>query len=161
MPSTNLKPSEPWPHVDQSPNRKGMQCVQGILNFKPNGPKDGGLIVAKGSHKLNEQFFKMHPEVRERPTWGPADWFGFSDEEVSWFTERGCEMVKVCAEPGDLILWDSRTMHHNTVPETQNVRAVMYICYTPASFASPEDLEKKAGYYKQRLGTVGHNTSVR
>lgn len=30
----------------------------------------------------------------------------------------------------------------------------MYICYTPASFASQEDREKKASYFKQRYGTV-------
>jgi len=30
----------------------------------------------------------------------------------------------------------------------------MYICYTPASFASEEDREKKASYFKQRYGTV-------
>jgi hypothetical protein len=30
----------------------------------------------------------------------------------------------------------------------------MYICYTPASFASKEDIEKKASYFKDRYGTV-------
>ena len=119
----NHPPSEPWPHVDQSPKRKGMQCVQGILNLAPNGLNDGGLIVLKGSSKLNELFFKTH-ETKER-TWGPADWFGFQKDEVNWFIERGCEVVKVCADPGDLILWDSRTMHYNVLPESQNTRAVM------------------------------------
>jgi hypothetical protein len=30
----------------------------------------------------------------------------------------------------------------------------MYICYTPASFAKEDDVEKKADYFKQRYGTV-------
>lgn len=124
LPMTERPVSEPWPHVDQSPLRKGMQCVQGILNLAPNGPKDGGLIVVKGSSKLNEQFFKSH-EVIGRKTWGSTDWFGFQQEEVDWFLNRGCEMVKVCAEPGDLLLWDSRTIHYNVLPESQNTRAVM------------------------------------
>jgi hypothetical protein len=59
-----------------------------------------------------------------------------------------------CGLPADLILWDSRQIHYNKVPSTQNVRAVMYICYTPASFASKEDIEKKASYFKDRYGTV-------
>ncbi|GME45934.1 hypothetical protein GTA08_BOTSDO08007 [Neofusicoccum parvum] len=153
IPATDRPASEPWPHVDQSPLRKGMQCVQGILNFAPNGPKDGGLIVVKGSSKLVDLFFKTH-DVKGRETWGPADWFGFQQEEVDWFLSRGCEVVKVCAEPGDLVLWDSRTVHYNVLPETQNTRAVMYICYTPAAFASAEDLEKKSALFKQRVGTT-------
>lgn len=153
IPATDCPASEPWPHVDQSPLRKGMQCVQGILNFARNRPHDGGLIVVKGSSKLNEQFFKSH-DVHGRKTWGPADWFGFEQKEVDWFLERGCEVVKVCAEPGDLILWDSRTVHWNVMPESQVTRAVMYICYTPASFASSEDLEKKSALFKQRIGTT-------
>lgn len=30
----------------------------------------------------------------------------------------------------------------------------MYICYTPASFASKKDLEEKALYFKERVGTT-------
>jgi hypothetical protein len=100
LPSPDLKPSTPWPHVDQNPNRKGMQCVQGILNLAPNGPDDGGLVVLKGSHRQNEAFFKTHPETEGAGTWGSADWHGFNEEEVSWFQSRGCEEVKVCAGPG-------------------------------------------------------------
>lgn len=55
-----------WPHVDQSPRRRGLQCVQGLLNLAPNGPRDGGLIVLRGSSLLNEAFFKAHPGAGER-----------------------------------------------------------------------------------------------
>ncbi|RDW79243.1 putative phytanoyldioxygenase [Aspergillus mulundensis] len=149
-----LPPTEPWPHVDQSPLRKGMQCVQGILNFAPNGPKDGGLLVMKGSSKLMPEFFEAHPEVIGRQTWGSSDWFGFDEEEVKWFTDRGCELLKVCADPGDVILWDSRTMHHNCVPTSQNLRAIVYACYTPAAFAQPDILRQKAEFFDQRMGTT-------
>ena len=123
----NTKPTgtQPWPHVDQSPKRKGMQCVQGIINLAPNGPKDGGLLCMKGSQNITEEFFETHPEVMERGTWGSADWFGFNEDEVKWFADRGCETVKVCAGPGDLILWDGRTVHFNCIPETRNIRSVI------------------------------------
>ena len=124
LPVASSTLEEPWPHVDQSPNRKGLQCVQGILNFAPNGPKDGGLVVMRGSHKLNEKFFGTH-KVVGRKTWGPDDWFPFEQSEVAWFKEKGCELIKVCAEPGDLILWDSRTVHYNVLPESMNVRALI------------------------------------
>lgn len=123
LPTKDREPVKAWPHVDQSPLRRGLQCVQGILNLTTNGPKDGGLIVLKGSSALNESFFKTHDTERE--TWGPADWFGFTPEEVDWFKDRGCTAVKVCAEPGDLILWDSRTVHYNCLPESDAVRSVL------------------------------------
>ena len=54
----------------------------------------------------------------------------------------------------DLILWDSRQIHYNKVPSSGKLRAVMYVCYTPASFASSKDLEEKALYFKERVGTT-------
>lgn len=133
---TTLPQTQPWPHIDQSPLREGMQCVQGILNFAPNGPQDGGLLVMKGSTKLMPEFFKTHSGTIGRETWGPSDWFGFDEGEVKWFEERGCEIHKVTAEAGDLILWDSRTMHFNCVPSTQNVRAVVCEYSSPIQVVS-------------------------
>lgn len=66
LPHPDRQPNAAWPHVDQSPKRKGLQCVQGLLNLAPNGPRDGGLIVLKGSSLLNEAFFKAHPGSGER-----------------------------------------------------------------------------------------------
>ncbi|KAJ5373312.1 hypothetical protein N7517_005318 [Penicillium concentricum] len=133
---------------------EGMQCIQGILNFPPNGPQDGGLLVMEGSKRLLPEFFKTHSGTIGCPTWGPSDWFGFDESEVKWFEERGCEIHKVTAEPGDLILWDSRTMHFNCVPSTQNLRAIIYACYTPASFATPDVLQQKGENFDQRIGTT-------
>jgi ectoine hydroxylase-related dioxygenase (phytanoyl-CoA dioxygenase family) len=130
LPSSSQTPSQPWPHVDQSPSRVGLQCVQGILNFAPNGPQDGGLIVLKGSHLLNKEFFSTH-DILGRKTWGPDDWFGFDESEISWFEEKGCSIHKVCVEPGDLILWDSRTIHYNVLLESQNLRALICSYHRP------------------------------
>lgn len=66
LPHAERQTNAAWPHVDQSPKRKGLQCVQGLLNLTQNGPRDGGLIVVKGSSRLNETFFKAHPDAGER-----------------------------------------------------------------------------------------------
>ncbi len=55
----------------------------------------------------------------------PDDWHGFDEEEMKWFEERGCVATKVCAEAGDLIVWDSRTVHYNMLPEGGKSRAVI------------------------------------
>ncbi|GIZ45512.1 hypothetical protein CKM354_000867500 [Cercospora kikuchii] len=149
----------PWPHCDQSPHRKGMQCVQGLLNYQPNGPKDGGLIVMKGSSKLFDQFFSETREQDDHEDKPPEeadfkDLFIFKEEDVQWFKDHGCEMIKVNLEPGDMAIWDSRTMHYACFPEGDRIRHVQYICQTPARFAEPEVLKKKAELFKTWQGTT-------
>jgi hypothetical protein len=133
----------PWPHVDQSPFRKGLQCAQGVINLAHSGPEDGGLLVYPGSHLLTEEFFETQTD---KETWKVRDGYRFTAEQVKWFTDRGITTHKVCAEPGDLLIWDSRTIHWGSEP-TENgntIRTVIYASYAPARLASPETLEKKA-----------------
>ena len=142
-----------------TPERKGMQCVQGLLNYQPNGPKDGGLIVMKGSSKLFDQFFKESREQDDHEDKPPEeenfrDLFIFKEEDVKWFEKRGCEMIKVNLEPGDLVLWDSRTMHYACFPEGDLIRHVQYICMTPTKFAKQEDLDLKAELFRTWQGTT-------
>ena len=120
------------------------------------GPKDGGLVVMEGSAKLFDKFFKQHPPDRTK---GPLaalhyDFYPFQDTDVKWYEDQGCKMVKVCAEPGDLILWDSRQMHYAVYPETDNIRTIIYACYTPAAMASREDLEKKKEIFEKWEATT-------
>ncbi|KAB8223189.1 hypothetical protein BDV33DRAFT_189086 [Aspergillus novoparasiticus] len=95
----------PWPHIDQSPTRKGLGCGQGIINLSESGPLD---------------------------------------EEVKWFEDYGCTLVKVEAEPGDLIIWDLRTVHCASLPKSETIQTIIYVTYTPAKLATPEDLALKA-----------------
>ncbi|KIW88821.1 uncharacterized protein Z519_10305 [Cladophialophora bantiana CBS 173.52] len=149
----------PWPHCDQNPNRKGMQAVQGLLNFAPNGPKDGGLVLMKGSSKLFDEFFSQKRENFNHEDAPPPelkymDLFLFNDKDVQWFKDKGCELVKINMEPGDFVLWDSRTMHYAEFPMGEQIRHVQYICMTPRKFASPESLELKKQCFENWLGTT-------
>ncbi|KAH8665715.1 hypothetical protein BGZ60DRAFT_378005 [Tricladium varicosporioides] len=157
LPAPNAPSIPPprWPHQDQNSLIRGFQCAQGIINLAENGSKDGGLVVMRGSHLLNDAFFKEH-STDKKEIWGkvPDDWHGFDDEEVKWFEDRDCEIVKVCAGPGDLVVWDSRTVHWNVLPEGGKVRAVIYACYTPAALASKEDLALKKEIFEKRERTT-------
>jgi len=75
-----------------------------------------------------------------------ATGYGYTEEQQEWFYERGCEWIKVCANPGDLILvrlalppraslssleltirldrlqWDSRALHYNRPPSGDRTR---------------------------------------
>ena len=132
----------PWPHVDQAPRKRGMHCIQGIINLSHAGPEDGSLVVVPGSNKLVEKFFDSKTN--------PADWEWrdnryFDDKDMAWFRSHGLEPKRVEAEPGDLIVWDSRTVHWGGEPteKSKTIRTVIYAAYAPASMASEAALAEK------------------
>ncbi|KAH0846860.1 hypothetical protein FOPE_12088 [Fonsecaea pedrosoi] len=140
----NLKKARaPWPHVDQAPRKRGLHCIQGIINLSHAGPEDGSLVVVSGSSKLTEEFFETQTDPT---TWEWRDNRYFDDKDMEWFFARGCKITKVLAEPGDLILWDSRTIHWGGEPteKSNTIRTVIYAAYAPAKLASKEALAEKA-----------------
>jgi hypothetical protein len=82
------------------------------------------------------------------------DLFLFSEKDGKWFEERGCELTRVDMEPGDFVLWDSRTMYYARLPEGDQIRHVQYICMTPRRFATPEALELKKECFENYVGTT-------
>ncbi|KAJ5701954.1 hypothetical protein N7488_009502 [Penicillium malachiteum] len=139
----------PWPHADQAPERKGLSCRGWPQGWWP--ATDGGI-----SSKLFDQFFSLNPLDRTQGIGAKHyDFYPFKEHHVKWYEEQGCKFIKVCAEPGDLILWDSRSMHYAKFPESDEVRTIIYACYTPASHATPEELKKKAELF-QRWETTTH-----
>jgi len=89
----------PWPHCDQNPERKGMQAVQGLVNFGQCGDLDGGLVVMNGSSKLFDEFFAHKRESADHEDAPPPeikymDLFLFSKKDLAWFESKGCELIK-------------------------------------------------------------------
>ncbi|KAJ5939043.1 hypothetical protein N7466_002177 [Penicillium verhagenii] len=144
---------KPWPHVDQSPTRRGLHCVQGIINLSHAGPEDGSLILLPKSNTLSDEFFETQVDPS---TWLKKDFRFLSDEEMKWYESRGAKPIKVLAEPGDLILWDSRTVHWGGEPTSQSntIRTVIYASYSPASLASEETLERKKEAFESFRATT-------
>ncbi|VUC20756.1 unnamed protein product [Clonostachys rosea] len=147
---------QPWEHIDQSPLKRGVHCVQGIINLSPSGPEDGGLVVYPRSHRYNDELFDSM-SVEDKQSWLPLkDIYFFKKEQLDWFHERGVKAHKVCAEPGDLILWDSRTIHYGSDPmdSSSQIRTAIYAAYTPASMASPDQLALKKQVFEKYGGTT-------
>ena len=163
-------PNTPWPHQDQDPDKPGFRCLQGLVNLQPCGPDDGGLIACKGAHLLSAQFHDEMKNEERIPQW-TNEWYGFTSAGMEWLANHGCVWEKVCAEPGDLVLWDSRTPHYNKSPGngSKRDRMCIYTCYMPVEEASQEDLVRKKGAWDRRVGTthwpnakfVGSNVAVR
>lgn len=142
-----------WPHIDQSPYREGLQCVQGIANLSQSGPDDGGLTVYPGSHKVTEEFFQTNTN---RENWTRKDFYKYTPEELVWFEEKGYKEHKVVAEPGDLIIWDSRLVHFGAEQKGNSdvIRTAVYLSYAPRSFASAEALAAKKEAFERWLATT-------
>lgn len=145
--------NEAWEHIDQSPLRRGLHCVQGIINLSKSGPEDGGLMVYPGSHRLTEEFFDSQTD---KTTWDKRDFYPFEKEELQWFKDKDISPLKVEADYGDLILWDSRTIHYGSEPNelSNTIRTVIYAAYTPARLATPETLKVKAEVFEKFGGTT-------
>ncbi|KAJ4183913.1 Hypothetical protein NCS54_00319600 [Fusarium falciforme] len=146
-------PRQPQAHVDQSPYRQGLQCVQGIACFSKSGPEDGGLTVYPGTHKVVEDFFANYTSKAD---WRRKDFYTFTEDHIAWFEDQGYRPHKVTAEPGDLIIWDSRLIHWGAepTPEGNTIRTITYVSYTPAYLASAETLEKKKEAFDKWLATT-------
>jgi ectoine hydroxylase-related dioxygenase (phytanoyl-CoA dioxygenase family) len=154
LPNRKDRPAQkPWPHVDQSPMRRGLHCIQGIINLSHAGPEDGALMVFPKSNTMTESFFDAETDPS---TWKQKDIRLFSVEEIQWFTDRGMKPLKVLAEPGDLILWDSRTVHWGGEPTINSnvIRTVIYASYAPAELASEETLKRKKEAFESYRATT-------
>lgn len=124
-------------HLDQG-RFQDMYCVQGAVNLVDNGPNDGGLIVLEGSHKAFDRYHERHPF--EGFDWAPVD---MNDEEF-----KDLPAIKVCAPAGHILLWDSKTVHCNTPPQSDNIRMVTYVSMQPRSLADKDLLEKRIKLYE-------------
>ncbi|ORY86667.1 hypothetical protein BCR35DRAFT_302382 [Leucosporidium creatinivorum] len=149
----DLPELKPWAHQDQDPERPGFRCVQGLVNLNPCGDNDGGLVVLKGGHRISQEYHDTFRDEEREFRW-TNEMYLFKETGLEWLKEKGYEWVKVNAEPGDLILWDSRVPHYNAAPKGDNVRFVVYTCYAPVSTATQEELLQKKALFEN---TKGHS----
>jgi len=151
-----------WYHIDQNCyNKKGRHAVQGLMNFYPSGPHDGGFVVVpKSTHMVNaafekydnlcskksRDFVRLYPED---PFWEEA----VKEVKRTADTKYDLYPVKLVLNPGDFVLWDSRAIHCNHPPtkpssdplaKTQLKRLAAYVCMTPTSLA--KDIEQLVKY---------------
>ena len=126
-----------WFHLDQGRTKPDkMVCVQGVVTLFDANETTGGLTVIPGSHK----HFK---DVISDFATGDGDFVPLPPSVPILNLPK--RLVR--ARAGDLLLWDSRTLHCNspavsppTADPAELLRAVSYVCMTPKSWASEETL---------------------
>lgn len=161
------KPSarDTWGHVDQCPTRaplhvSGATCYQGLIVathqlvknpetgkneilLVHHAKEDGGLCVIHDSaNRFSDAMATLGVTRAER------DWYKFDIatrpdllKEI-YDTE---EYTRIEAEAGDVIMWDSRTVHYGSRPDhgRTSIRSAFYICMMPREFATPKQLEAR------------------
>lgn len=110
-------------HTDQGPRRPDRWSIQGLVNLVESDEASGGLVVIPGTHKLHREYF------RSRGIAPGGDWYKFSEEQKR--DPIFARHLKVCAGPGDFLMFDSRTFHCNTVPGKPVDRLCAYVCMLP------------------------------
>lgn len=154
-------------HLDQNPFAKRfLECVQGMVPLLPVTPATGGLEVVPGSHldAAKQRQRECHPGFARPLRRGepPSDWCVVGTNQVGYPQERfgrpGKKLAEdlqrearlLLAQPGDLILWDSRTVHGGRVPDPaaaaaagpggEYARLSCTVCMTPRAFADPRTI---------------------
>eukprot|EP01065_Artemidia_motanka_P032134 TRINITY_DN39184_c0_g1_i1.p1 TRINITY_DN39184_c0_g1~~TRINITY_DN39184_c0_g1_i1.p1 ORF type:complete len:354 (+),score=84.01 TRINITY_DN39184_c0_g1_i1:65-1063(+) len=143
-----LRTQGSWWHVDQGAKKRGFQCVQGLVTLLDADGSTGGLCVIPGSHHHHEEILTR--SGRPRNDFVPLR----QGDPVLAMPAR-----LVRAKAGDLVLWDSRTVHCNYPGDGPDrdpddlVRAVGYICMMPRFRASRDVLEQRREMVRQRITT--------
>jgi hypothetical protein len=150
-------PATEWLHLDQNPYKMPeLDCVQGMMPLYDVTEEVGGLEVVPGSHRIEAK-----EELKRsfgRDPWDGSNWCPFTDAiDESAHVPLNTPGRLLLAEAGDLILWDSRTVHGGVVgrgcpPELEDgnnahlARLSINFCMTPMARATAEVLKfrKKA-----------------
>jgi hypothetical protein len=152
---TNDGPS--WMHIDQHPiGRPGKHCVQGLVNLIPSSPATGGNVMVPGSHKRFDQIPALYPERLSR-IHPKIDHFRFPNDDVLLADTQPiiCHM-----EAGDLMLWDSRTIHCSSpgletpTNDRELLRAASLICMMPKSKSNPDVIEMRKAAVQNLTSTT-------
>jgi len=153
------KTSGGWNHVDQNPKVKPDRCcIQGFVSLTDQSEKTGGLIVYPRTHL---RFTELSDVVTRS-----IDFVKVPDTHP--IMDQGKTLGKlVHCRAGDLVLWDSRTVHCNspaTAVEERNkdepvdlLRIVAYVSMSPTVFVHDQTLDE---FREKRKQLVENNCTL-
>jgi len=153
-----------WWHVDQGRFKTGRHAIQGFVSLTDATPATGGLCVIPGSHTSHEDLM-TYAATHDR------DHVRVPSPGINPLC-RHPKLVRCLA--GDLVLWDSRTVHCNTpalfdsleVPPTgaahssathrsdRLLRVAVYVCMLPAHTLSAEARDLRRLAFAAHIGTT-------
>ncbi len=149
-----------WLHIDQHPiGRPGFHCVQGLVSLIETSPVTGGNVLIPGSHHRFASIPELYPDRLAR-IHRSIDHFRFPSDDPL-LAETPPAMVHL--EAGDLLLWDSRTIHCSSPgiaeadpdePSADLLRAVSLVCMMPKARSNPEVIDQRRAAVAARTSTT-------
>lgn len=143
--------------MDQGAEKKGRHAVQGLVSLFDASERTGSLVVVPGSHNYHADALKRNRGPRG------VDYVRIhGDDPLLWGAIVSRPRLVAC-RAGDLVLWDSRTIHCNSPalvedPTLQTkhelLRGVAYVCMTPTRWASKTVLRERRHAAKHGVGTT-------
>jgi hypothetical protein len=158
------RPSTEGLHLDQNPfNKVTLECIQGMVPLLPVCDASGGLRVVPDSHldDAKAEFKLTHLHMRSSGDWCPCD-----DDDLKQ------KAILLHAAPGDLVLWDARTVHggivgtgkgdHRTEDPAELARLSVTVSMTPRAWASHRVLkQRRTGFEKgETFNHVPHESGT-
>lgn len=148
------KTGKSWLHTDQSYTNNEYSCVQSWVTCLDVQANDATLLVLDSSHKYHKSCAETFKITDKK------DWYPLSDAETKFYLNKGCNPVRISCAKGDMVFWDSRTIHCGCEAvkgrEEPKFRGVIYLCYMPREGATEKRLEAKRKAF-QELRTTRHN----
>lgn len=126
-----------WMHIDQIRMLPNKENVQGLVMLTPSGPSDSGLILIEGSHKWFEEYSQLNPVDGWK--WNMVN----GNTVLNSQKIKEMRHAKICGEVGDIILWDSRTMHQSGELRRSRPRACVYVSMQPRVGCPQKQLDKR------------------
>jgi hypothetical protein len=153
------KTSGGWNHVDQNPKVKPDRCcIQGFISLTDQNQTTGGLIVYPNTHS---RFIELSDIAKKS-----GDFVKVPDTHP--IMDQGKTLGKlVHCRAGDLVLWDSRTIHCNS-PATSIeergkdepidfIRIVAYVSMSPTTLVIGQTLDE---FREKRKEMVENNITL-
>lgn len=148
--SHHQKTETGWYHVDQGLNMRGFQCVQGLVSLTEVSAGTGGLCLIPGSPTFHDEVVEL-TGVENNYVKVPGSFHALRHQQI----------LPLC-HAGDMILWDSRTIHCSTpalVAPTASpdelLRIAAYVCMTPRKLATAEVIDNRVQAYMRDM-TLHH-----
>jgi hypothetical protein len=154
--------AEAWYHVDQNAgSRPGLQAFQAFISLYDQNESTGGLVVVPRSKTHHAAFCN-----RSMGYWGAPPTHHFLYAPPNDPSLALGQRVLVKCRAGDMVVWDSRTLHCNTnsrergdmayghangseqsdqkqLARTQLQRAIALVALSPRRFATEEVLKQR------------------
>lgn len=151
FPGRPYKSQGDWPHMDQCPRQLGRITIQSYVSLTDAPPEAPGNRLYEGSHAVFAERWAYLRTSEKRDGWQMLN-----EQEASDLGEV-CPLVKPVLEAGDMLLWDSRTVHSPSDGTDFSMgRCVVYLCYSPLWEALRDEkfwAKKKAAFEDCRATT--------